>query len=128
MGIGQAQPSVSAINAARGCAPRIFAQIDRESAIDPLDEAAGAVLDTVAGDLALVNVDFTYPTRQGELILRQLSLSASRGQTLALVGASGCGKVRRMSSRGMRCTRLVCSTWGFRFCWQPVFSVIVLFS
>lgn len=92
MGIGQAQPSVSAINAARGCAPRIFAQIDRESAIDPLDEAAGAVLDTVAGDLALVNVDFTYPTRQGELILRQLSLSVSRGQTLALVGASGCGK------------------------------------
>ncbi|KAK1861869.1 hypothetical protein I4F81_004448 [Pyropia yezoensis] len=92
MGVGQAQPSVSAINAARGAAPRIFEQIDRDSPIDPLDEEAGAVLETVAGDLALVNVDFTYPTRQGELILRQLSLSVSRGQTLALVGASGCGK------------------------------------
>lgn len=116
MGVGQAQPSLSAMNAARGSAPRIFGQIDRDSAIDPLDEAAGAVLDTVAGDLALVDVDFTYPTRQGELILRQLSLSVSRGQTLALVGASGCGKVRLFAKPSgfweLRRTRSWCFSWA----------------
>eukprot|EP00168_Porphyra_purpurea_P014087 TRINITY_DN398_c0_g1_i12.p1 TRINITY_DN398_c0_g1~~TRINITY_DN398_c0_g1_i12.p1 ORF type:complete len:1012 (-),score=414.00 TRINITY_DN398_c0_g1_i12:176-3211(-) len=92
MGIGQVQPSIGALNAARGCAPRIFDIIDRASAIDPLDEAAGEVPEApVKGDLALVDVDFTYPTRD-DRTLQRLSLSVSRGQTLALVGASGCGK------------------------------------
>ncbi|OSX73091.1 hypothetical protein BU14_0378s0001, partial [Porphyra umbilicalis] len=93
MGIGQVQPSISSLNAARGCAPRVFDIIDRVSAIDPLDEAGGEIPETpVKGDLALVDVDFTYPTRPDDLILQQLSLSVSRGQTLALVGTSGSGK------------------------------------
>jgi len=94
MGIGQGQPAVNAFNAARGCAPRIFAVIDRVSAIDPLDDEAGEVLDDVQGNLALEAVEFTYPTRQGETILSKMSVSVQRGQTLALVGPSGCGKVR----------------------------------
>lgn len=94
MGIGQGQPAINAFNTARGSAPRIFAVIDRVSAIDPLDDEAGEVLEGVQGNLALNVVDFTYPTRQGETILNKMSVSVQRGQTLALVGPSGCGKVR----------------------------------
>eukprot|EP00168_Porphyra_purpurea_P020842 TRINITY_DN893_c0_g1_i1.p1 TRINITY_DN893_c0_g1~~TRINITY_DN893_c0_g1_i1.p1 ORF type:complete len:1344 (-),score=525.06 TRINITY_DN893_c0_g1_i1:346-4377(-) len=92
MGVGQGMPAINAFNTARGCAPRIFAVIDRVSAIDPLDDEAGEVLDDVQGNLALEAVEFTYPTRQGETILNKMSVSVQRGQTLALVGPSGCGK------------------------------------
>jgi ABC-type multidrug transport system fused ATPase/permease subunit len=37
-------------------------------------------------------VKFRYPTRKGVSVLRGLSLKVRRGHTLALVGASGCGK------------------------------------
>lgn len=92
MGIGQGMPAINAFNTARGSAPRIFAVIDRVSAIDPLDDDAGEVLEVVQGNLALEAVDFTYPTRQGETILNKMAVSVQRGQTLALVGPSGCGK------------------------------------
>ena len=35
---------------------------------------------------------FRYPTRQDVKVLRGLSLSVQKGQKLALVGSSGCGK------------------------------------
>ena len=37
-------------------------------------------------------VDFAYPTRQDIHVLAGFSLKVSSGQTVALVGASGCGK------------------------------------
>lgn len=98
MGVGQGMPAINAFNTARGSAPRIFAVIDRVSAIDPLDDDAGEVLEGVQGNLSLEAVDFTYPTRQGETILNKMALSVQRGQTLALVGPSGCGKVRLVPS------------------------------
>ncbi|VDM54230.1 unnamed protein product [Angiostrongylus costaricensis] len=44
------------------------------------------------GDVALRNVYFAYPTRQRALVLQGMNVTARRGQTVALVGASGCGK------------------------------------
>ncbi|CAF4354164.1 unnamed protein product, partial [Rotaria sordida] len=38
------------------------------------------------------NVTFTYPARQETSVLNNLSLKISSGKTVALVGASGCGK------------------------------------
>lgn len=35
---------------------------------------------------------FHYPTRPTVKVLKQLSVSIGAGQTLALVGSSGCGK------------------------------------
>ena len=37
-------------------------------------------------------VEFAYPTRQDVPVLAGFSLKVSSGQTVALVGASGCGK------------------------------------
>ena len=38
------------------------------------------------------NVNFAYPTRRNVPVLNQFSLTVKSGQTVALVGASGCGK------------------------------------
>jgi ATP-binding cassette subfamily B (MDR/TAP) protein 1 len=37
-------------------------------------------------------LQFAYPSRPRDLVLHGLSLTAHPGQTVALVGASGCGK------------------------------------
>uniref|UniRef100_A0A1I8HYN6 ABC transmembrane type-1 domain-containing protein n=1 Tax=Macrostomum lignano TaxID=282301 RepID=A0A1I8HYN6_9PLAT len=48
--------------------------------------------DSVRGEIALEGVQFTYPQRPGVEVLHGLSLSFPAGQTVALVGVSGCGK------------------------------------
>ena len=42
--------------------------------------------------LALRNVSFSYPTRPATKVLKKLSFSISKGETVALVGPSGAGK------------------------------------
>jgi len=48
-------------------------------------------------DIAFENVHFSYPTRPDEPILRDLNLNIPSGKTVALVGASGCGKTTILS-------------------------------
>jgi ABC-type multidrug transport system fused ATPase/permease subunit len=38
------------------------------------------------------DVDFHYPTRPDAKILQKLNITVRQGQTVALVGSSGCGK------------------------------------
>lgn len=47
---------------------------------------------SVEGNLTFEDVNFTYVTRAEVPVLQQLSFRVQRGQTVALVGASGCGK------------------------------------
>jgi ATP-binding cassette, subfamily B, bacterial len=44
------------------------------------------------GTVAFENVGFAYETRDNEQILTELSFAVTRGETVALVGASGAGK------------------------------------
>ena len=44
------------------------------------------------GSVVVSNVHFSYPNRADSEVLSGLSFSAQKGQTVALVGASGCGK------------------------------------
>ncbi|XP_010631199.1 ATP-dependent translocase ABCB1-like isoform X4 [Fukomys damarensis] len=44
------------------------------------------------GDVTFSDVVFKYPTRPDIPVLQGLSLQVKKGQTLALVGSSGCGK------------------------------------
>lgn len=46
----------------------------------------------VTGEVAVKDVQFSYPARPDVKVLQGLSLSLSPGKTLALVGPSGCGK------------------------------------
>ena len=50
------------------------------------------VQSSVTGTIQLRSVRFRYPTRQNVKVLRGLTLSVQKGQKLALVGSSGCGK------------------------------------
>ena len=49
------------------------------------------------GDVAVKSVHFSYPTRPDVPVLQGLSVSVKPGQTLALVGHSGCGKTTVVS-------------------------------
>ncbi|NXN40346.1 MDR3 protein, partial [Rhinoptilus africanus] len=44
------------------------------------------------GNITFNNVVFNYPTRTEAKVLRGLNSSVEKGQTLALVGSSGCGR------------------------------------
>jgi ATP-binding cassette subfamily B protein len=44
------------------------------------------------GTIAFEDVDFAYATRENDVVLDRLSFSVARGETVALVGASGAGK------------------------------------
>ncbi|KAK9470648.1 P-loop containing nucleoside triphosphate hydrolase protein [Dipodascopsis tothii] len=52
----------------------------------------GDVPQNVEGDIEFSNVFFRYPTRMGVPVLNGLNLKIKKGQYVALVGASGCGK------------------------------------
>ncbi|WAR00099.1 MDR1-like protein [Mya arenaria] len=62
--------------------------------VPPIDSAspAGKKLDKFEGTIRLTNVHFNYPSRPDVKVLRGVDLEICRGQTVALVGASGCGK------------------------------------
>jgi ABC-type multidrug transport system fused ATPase/permease subunit len=49
-------------------------------------------LDRSNGDIKLKDIEFTYPTRPEAQILKKLNIEIKKGQRIALVGSSGCGK------------------------------------
>jgi ATP-binding cassette, subfamily B (MDR/TAP), member 1 len=59
----------------------------------------GVVLDfdSVEGNVEFRDVHFRYPTRAEVPVLRGLNLTVKRGQYVALVGSSGCGKSTTIS-------------------------------
>uniref|UniRef100_A0A8C0HS18 MDR1 protein n=1 Tax=Buteo japonicus TaxID=224669 RepID=A0A8C0HS18_9AVES len=89
--IGQTAPSIEAFASARGAAYTIFNIIDNEPQIDSYSET-GYKPDHIKGNLEFQNVYFNYPSRPDIEILKGLNLKVSCGQTVALVGGSGCGK------------------------------------
>ena len=48
--------------------------------------------DRIRGDIVFEDVHFNYPSRPDVQVLKGLNVRVNRGQTVALVGASGCGK------------------------------------
>ncbi|NXX73468.1 MDR1A protein, partial [Urocolius indicus] len=89
--IGQTAPSIQAFASARGAAYAIFNIIDNEPKIDSYSEA-GYKPDHIKGNLEFQDVYFNYPSRPDVEILKGLNLKINCGQTVALVGGSGCGK------------------------------------
>ena len=82
---------------AAASAHRIFEILDEPVEIDEGPDAQ--VLSQVRGDIAFTDVHFGYA--QGAEILKGLSLRIAPGETVALVGRTGCGKstVARLLAR-----------------------------
>uniref|UniRef100_A0A3Q2HDX6 ATP binding cassette subfamily B member 1 n=1 Tax=Equus caballus TaxID=9796 RepID=A0A3Q2HDX6_HORSE len=89
--VGQASPSIEAFANARGAAYEIFKIIDNKPSIDSYSKN-GHKPDNIKGNLEFRNVHFSYPSRNEVKILKGLNLKVRSGQTVALVGNSGCGK------------------------------------
>uniref|UniRef100_A0A8C6BNK3 ATP binding cassette subfamily B member 1 n=1 Tax=Monodon monoceros TaxID=40151 RepID=A0A8C6BNK3_MONMO len=89
--VGQASPSIEAFANARGAAYEIFKIIDNKPSIDSYSKN-GRKPDNIKGNLEFRNVHFNYPSRNEVKILKGLNLKVESGQTVALVGNSGCGK------------------------------------
>ncbi|XP_051856878.1 phosphatidylcholine translocator ABCB4 isoform X5 [Antechinus flavipes] len=89
--VGQAAPCIDSFANARGAAYAIFDIIDNNPKIDSFSEI-GHKPDHIKGNLEFRNVHFSYPSRADVKILKGINLKVNSGQTVALVGNSGCGK------------------------------------
>lgn len=79
---------VTELQNAIACAARIFELIEEEPQTPDADDAV--VLGTADGNVELKNVYFSYsPDRS---LIENLNLSAAKGQRIAIVGPTGCGK------------------------------------
>ncbi|MCH7992821.1 MAG: ABC transporter ATP-binding protein [Planctomycetes bacterium] len=75
-------------------AERIFAVIDQPVEYDETGKATK--IEPLARAIEYVGVSFTYPGAE-EAALKDVSLTISRGETIALVGPNGCGKTTLVS-------------------------------
>uniref|UniRef100_A0A4W5N3K4 ABC-type xenobiotic transporter n=1 Tax=Hucho hucho TaxID=62062 RepID=A0A4W5N3K4_9TELE len=89
--LGQGAPNLEAIAKARGAAYEVYNTIDQPRPIDSSSKE-GHKPDCVEGDIEFKNIHFSYPSRKDVKILQGVNLTVPRGKTIALVGASGCGK------------------------------------
>ncbi len=72
------------------CAARVFELIDAEAQIPDADDAHVLSADEVDGKVNIENVEFSYtPDRE---LIKDFNLSIEKGQRVAIVGPTGCGK------------------------------------
>lgn len=97
-GIGQALNDMGDQKQGLEAAKRIFKIIDDSNSAalnstDPLSQ--GGIIPSIAriGNIEVKNVHFRYPTRKEVKVCENFSLQIKEGEVVALVGASGCGKV-----------------------------------
>ncbi|CAD6198759.1 unnamed protein product [Caenorhabditis auriculariae] len=91
MALGQAGSQFAVVGTAIGAAGSLYEVIDRDPEIDAYSQE-GLKPKNLEGKVELTNVQFSYPTRPDVTVLQDMSLTANPGETVALVGASGCGK------------------------------------
>lgn len=64
----------------------------------PDNSESNQISTRLVGKIEFANVRFTYPSRPNDQILNGLTWRAEPGQTIALVGKSGCGKSTSVST------------------------------
>lgn len=77
-------PHTVTFTRAASAAAELFALIDRESEINPLDESGDKPQDTY-GVINIDNITFNYPSRPNVCVLEDFSLHVPAGKVTALV-------------------------------------------
>ncbi|XP_048807065.1 ATP-dependent translocase ABCB1 isoform X4 [Lagopus muta] len=91
MALGQTSSFAPDYAKAKISAAHLFVLFDRVPSIDSYCEDGERPV-TFGGNTRIKDVKFNYPNRPEVKILQGLNLKVEKGQTLALVGSSGCGK------------------------------------
>ncbi|XP_066256417.1 ATP-dependent translocase ABCB1-like [Euwallacea similis] len=91
MSFGVASPFIEAFSTGKAAGGKIFHIIDTNPSIN-LSKNKGEKLSEVKGNISFKGVKFHYPSRKDVPILQGLTLNIKAGETVALVGSSGCGK------------------------------------
>ena len=79
------------IQKAIGSVERVFEILDEEpEVLDIITEQTNII--RVEGNVRFENVAFTYPSRKEIQVLKNITLTAKKGETIAVVGPSGSGK------------------------------------
>ncbi|XP_056142526.1 ATP-binding cassette, sub-family B (MDR/TAP), member 4 [Lampris incognitus] len=89
--LGQTSPNIQSFASARGAAHKVYSIIDNKPNINSFSES-GHRPDHIKGNVEFKNIHFSYPSRPDVKVLNNMSLTVHNGQTMALVGSSGCGK------------------------------------
>ena len=76
------------VSRAMASAGRINEVIDA----DPVIEGGSVTEGTGKATIEFKNVSFRYPGTHGDPVLRDINLKINQGETLAIIGATGCGK------------------------------------
>ncbi|CAB3387082.1 Hypothetical predicted protein [Cloeon dipterum] len=74
-----------------GAGARVFEYIELEPNV-PLTGGKKIPYHSLFGDVSFENVTFSYPTREGQPVLKDFSLKVPAGKVIAIVGSSGGGK------------------------------------
>ena len=90
--IGGLPEQYAQIQRAVGAADRVFDILNEEAEEVSLDENRVRSSMKLEGNVSFENVSFAYPTRKEFTVLKDISFTARKGQTIALVGHSGSGK------------------------------------
>ncbi|XP_051658497.1 phosphatidylcholine translocator ABCB4-like isoform X3 [Manacus candei] len=91
MALGETSSFAPDYAKAKISAAHLFQLFERVPSIDSYSEE-GQKPETFEGNITIKDVAFNYPNRPEVKILQGLNLKVEKGQTLALVGSSGCGK------------------------------------
>ncbi|XP_039267520.2 ATP-dependent translocase ABCB1-like [Styela clava] len=95
-GLGTSGSNMEYFSAAMAAGQKVFAVIDRIPPIDVFSDK-GQKPKNVNGEIEFKNVRFSYPSRAEVEVLKGVSFTVEKGQTVALVGQSGCGKSTSVS-------------------------------
>lgn len=91
MNIGMASPYIEAFGIAKGASVKVFKVIEQIPTINPLNKK-GIITNEEFKTIEFKDIKFSYPTRKEVQVLNGINLKIRKGETVALVGSSGCGK------------------------------------
>jgi ATP-binding cassette, subfamily B (MDR/TAP), member 1 len=94
LAVAQAFPFVKELGEAKLACSNLFEALNLRVETNIFDTSQGATLpaDSVRGKLEFQNVKFAYSSRPDKNVINDMSLKVGAGQTVAIIGKSGCGK------------------------------------